>query len=493
MTDAPRPVDAADEFDDDLPAEDEALRPLVVTDDADADPDAERVAQLIANTIDVPVLAEAINRQDAADAADTLETLREEDASDLLVAMDTSAAADALAEMEGPLAASVLEDLIEEDQATYASELLLLMAPDDAADLLQAVDDSYREPILAALPREEREALRVLLGYEEDSAGGLMTTEFLALRDEMTIATATEAIRGAELPEDLTHLPVVDDRNRLIGLVSLRDMLLAAGGRTIGDISDHDVRAVRFDLDQESLAREMQRYDAFMMPVVDTTDRLLGVVTIDDVIDIIREEQTEDVQRSVGAGAEEAVYSSVPEKWKGRFPWLVVSLITLVPATLIVLQAETLIDRVPVLAAFMPIVAALAGNAGHQALAVTLRGIVLDEVRQDRVVKLLRRELIVGLLNGIGLGAVIGLGVTVLSFFAESLSWKLGFVVGASMSFSLAMGTIAGTSIPLLMKRRGWDPAQSSAIFLIMITDFVGLAAFLGLASVMRDWLPGAV
>ena len=118
---------------------------------------------------------------------------------------------------------------------------------------------------------------------------------------------------------------------------------------------------------------------------------------------------------------------------------------------------------------------------------------MLDEVRQDRVATLLRRELLVGLLNGTGLGAVIGIGVTILAFFAESLSWKLGLVVGASMSFSLAMGTIAGTSIPLLMRKRGWDPAQSSAIFLIMITDFVGLAAFLGLASLLRDWLPPAV
>ena len=471
---------------DDPRAPDAASSPV---DDVETSPEDERVAELLAHSIDVPVLAEAVERQEAADAADTLEHLEEEEAADVLVAMEERSAAEALAEMEGPLAAGVIDDLLDEGRARYASGLLELMAPDDAADLLQAIDAERRDRLYREMPADRAVALRRLAGYHEESAGGLMTTEYVALRESGTVAMAIEAIRGASIPEEMNHLPVVDEAHRLVGVVGLRSLLLHGGATSLGDLIDRSPRSIRIDLDQEQVARAFDRYDLSMLPVVDGRDRLVGVVTVDDVIDIIREEQTEDVQKTVGAGAEEAVYSKLAEKFKGRFPWLFTSLLMTCGAAFVVLLFQDLIREEPVVAFLMPVIAALVGNAGHQALAVTLRGIVLDEVRPERVRPLVLREAAVGLINGCGLGVVMVLLVGLLSAVFSIGSWPLGLVAGASLAVSMAMGTLAGSAIPLLMRRLGADPAQSSAIFLIMITDGLAFTTFLGLASVAYRWL----
>ncbi len=464
----------------------------LIEDAAETSPEDERVAALIAHTIDVPVLAEAVAQQEAADAADTLEDLEEEEAVDVLEAMDEQIAAEALAEMEEPLAVGVVDDLVDEGNAQYAGRLLDLMAPDDAADLLQSVEEDRREQLYAAMPMDEAVKLRRLVAYEEDTAAGLMTTEFLALSDEMTVAEATETIRAGAIPEEIHHLPVVDHSGCLAGVIGLRALLINSADRDVSELMDRSVKAIRADLDQEEVAREFDRYDYFMLPVIDRSDALLGVVTVDDVIDIIREEQTEDVQKTVGAGAGEAVYSGVLEKFRGRFPWLAVSFVIMVPAAWVVLQFEWLIGELAILAVLMPVIAALAGNAGHQALAVTLRGIVLDEVRPDRVWPLVRRETIVGALNGLALGCAVGLVVALLSLGVQSASWKLGIVVAVSMTASMCAGTLSGSAVPLIMRRCGADPAQSSAIFLIMITDAAAFATFLGLAALFHGWLLAA-
>ena len=237
------------------------------------------------------------------------------------------------------------------------------------------------------------------------------------------------------------------------------------------------------------MARAFDRYDAFLLPVVDDSEHLLGIITVDDVLDIIREEHTEDAHRAVGAGAGEAVYSGVLDKFRGRFPWLVVSLFITAPSAWVVLQFEGLIGDLAILAMLMPIVAAVAGNAGHQALAVTLRGIVLDQVRDVRVAGMLRREVAAGLLSGLGLGLITAVAVGLLATIIDSASWRLGAVVAGSLACSVCAGTLAGSVIPLAMRRLGADPAQSSAIFLIMITDAVSFASFLGTARAASSWL----
>jgi len=206
-------------------------------------------------------------------------------------------------------------------------------------------------------------------------------------------------------------------------------------------------------------------------------------------METMRQEQTEDVLRTVGAGPEEAVYSSVPEKVRGRLPWLIVSAFIMVPAVLVVLQFEGLISQLAILAVLMPLIAALAGNAGHQSLAVTLRGLTLDEVRPGRVWPLLRRELTSGLVTGGGLGVAIMLLLGLLGESLPGAGWRLGIVAGAALMVSMAIGSLSGAVVPLVMRRCGVDPAQASAIFLVMITDAVSFATLLGFTFLTLHWV----
>jgi magnesium transporter len=454
--------------------------------DEAGEPSAEerRIAELLAHTIDVPVLASAVEQQFPADAADTLEQLEEADAADVLEQMDVALAADALSEMQPPLAVGVIEDLVGED-ATLAGRLVQEMAPDDAADLLQELPSETAEAVLGTLPVDRAVSLRGLMGYESESAGGLMTTDFIALWSDMTVAQAVDQIRRKRPPENVEQLPVLDADGTFVGLVSLRDLLLSEPDERVADRMSSDVRVVRSGMDQEQVARDFDRYDLSLVPVLDDRDRLLGIVTVDDVIDIIREEQTEDVQKTVGAGAGEAVYSGIGEKLKGRFPWLGISLMMTCLAATVVLVFEDLIGRMPILAFLMPVIAALVGNAGHQALAVTLRGIVLEEVHRDRVAPLIVRETLVGLINGLALGLLIFGGLAMMSRWTESATPQLGLLAGLAIMLAMCVGTLSGASVPLIMRRLGADPAHSSAIFLIMITDAVSFSFLLGLVFVV--------
>ena len=474
---------------------DEALSRLIeageasvssVEDVSDPSPHDERVAELMSHTIDVPVLASAVELQAAADAADTLEDLEEDEAAEVLHEMKDRAAASALSEMEMPLAAGVMEDLIDED-SSYAGRLIEQMADDDAADLLQALDEPYRDRLLGMMDREPAEELVELIQYDRESAGGMMTTEFLDLRQDMQVHEAIEFIRDNPISEQAQNALVTDDENHLVGIIALHRLLLTQSQDRIADLMKRSVKAIRPDTDREEVAREFDRYDYSMLPVVDENDFLLGIVTVDDVIDIIRAEQTEDVQKTVGAGAREAVYSGVFEKFRGRFPWLLMSLFMMIPAAVIILKFEDLISRVPVLAVLMPVIAAVVGNAGHQALAVTQRGLVLDEVRPERVSPLLLRELMVGLLSGFVLGLIILVSVGLLSRLSPSATWGLGLMTGIGTMIAMSVGTLFGSAIPLLMKRLGFDPAQSSAIFLIMITDAVAFGTILSLSLMIYE------
>ena len=457
-----------------------------VEDVAETSPQDERVAQLLEHSIDVPVLAEAVQQQEPADAADTLETLDEEEAAEVLEQMDDKSAAEALAEMQGPLAVRVIEEEIEED-ISYATKLIELMAPDDAVDLLQEIEDSYREEVLAAMPLATASKLRELIGYDPETAGGLMTTDYLVLDKTLSVAGAVDRLRAQELPKGVPHLLVVGEDNRVVGTVELRDLVLGRPEQVLSEIMNRTVKAVRPDVDREEVAREFDRYDYSMLPVIDLDDRLIGLVTVDDVIDIIRAEQTEDVQKTVGAGAVEAVYSPLAEKLRGRLPWLVISLGMTFAAASVVLFFEDLIRKHHILVFLLPAIAAVVGNAGQQALMVTLRGIVLEEVRRERVVPLLMRETLVGLISGSALGLALFGGVSLLGTIVESASWQVGAVAGVTMALAMMVGTLAGTGIPLIMRRLGFDPAQSASIFLIMITDALAFSFLLILSLTILE------
>ena len=448
-----------------------------------------RVEELISTGAEAPELAVAVEAQEAADAADTLERLPEHEAIEVLGEMEFEAAAEALAHMVPALAAGVVEELAE-DRPKIAARLLEEMAPDDATDLLQELAAMPRERVLAAMSAETLRRLRDLLRFPEDTAGGLMTTDYLAVRAEMTVAEAVEAIRRVEIHEDTTDAYVVDRRGHLEGTVSLRTMLLARPDERIGDLADRRVDAVPPELDREAVARSFERYDHLVLPVVDEKRRLLGIVTVDDVIDTIRAETTEDAQLMVGAGREEAVTSTIAFKLRSRLPWLVVNLFTSAVAAMVVLQFEGLIAELAVLAVLMPLVANQAGNAGQQSLAVTLRGLVLDEVPHRGGFALLLREGGVGLVNGVCCGVLVGGAIAAIELLSGGGSaWRLGVVVAIAMSVALAVGCLAGAGIPILMRRAGADPATASTIFLTMVTDSLSFLSFLGLASALSGWI----
>ena len=447
-----------------------------------------RVARMLEHTIDVPELASAVEAQESADAADTLEALSDSDAAEVLGKMGVESAAEALAEMVRPLAAGVLSDMVS-DNIEFAGAMLESMAPDDATDLLQELNRIERETLLNELSPVPAQALRELLYYDEESAGGMMTTEFLAVREEMTVGEATEAIRRSAIDEDTQFTFVTDWEGRLRGTLNLRRLLIAGSEESISAICDREVEAIPPELDREEVATEFEKYDFLVLPVVDEDDRLLGVVEVDDVIESIRAESTEDAQRMVGAGKEEAVYSSAAEKLRGRFPWLFVNLVTSSIAAIIVLQFEGLIGEIAILAVLMPVIANQAGNAGQQSLAVTLRGIVLDQIRPNRAFPLVLREALVGAINGVIGGLIVGVVIGIIGSLFGEASWRLGVVAGLSMTAALAIGTLTGSTLPLLMRRLGFDPATASTIFLTMVTDSMSFFVFLGLASLLQSWL----
>jgi len=320
----------------------------------------------------------------------------------------------------------------------------------------------------------------------------MMTTDYLAVRDSMTVREATEAIRrAASLGEDWLYVFVVDWRGRLQGRATMRALLLADPSQRVMQISEKQVDAVKPDLDRDDVAREFEKYDYLVLPVVDEEDRMLGVITVDDVVDVIRQEGTEDAQAMVGAGREEAVFSSIADKLRGRLPWLFVNLFTSSLAALVVWMFGGLIAELAILAVVMGMIANQAGNAGQQSLAVTLRGIVLDEVHVGSALRLVRRETIVGLVNGSVCGVLVGAAVGTIEYVQapETTMWKLGVVVAVAMTVALAVGTLVGSSLPLVVRRFGADPATASTIFLTMVTDSMSFLAFLGLASALSGWI----
>lgn len=453
-------------------------------------PDEERVAQMLSHSLDIDVFVPAVQTLEAPDAADALEELATDEAADVVFKMDDQVSARDIAEMQRPIAVMVLEDLAEDYGPQEPARYLGLMDPDVAVDILQECPEDFRERILDALPPTRAVLLESLLRYEPETAGGLMTTNCVKVNSESTIGDAVEAIRNQE-DTDLLFVFCVDDEQRLAGMLSPRELLVNNPDSLVKDVMRRQVDYLRPDLDREDVAEAFDRYDYTVMPVVDRAQRLLGVVTVDDVLDIIREEQTEDAYKMVGAGMGEAVYSGLWLKMRGRFPWLIVNLFTSLLAALVVLKFEDLISNVALLAVMMPVIANQAGNAGQQSLAVTLRGLVLNEVRQARVWPLIWRELALGLLTGAVVGTLVCTAIILfgLTGLWPSASWRLGLIALFAMSTSLGVGCLTGTVMPLVMDRLKRDPATASTIFLTMVTDSVSFFTFLGSAKIFEHLL----
>jgi magnesium transporter len=428
---------------------------------------------------------EALVESAPGDAADVLEELSEEAAVDLLADLDPDDAAEILEEIAPELAADIIEVLDLEAAAAAVSH----MDPEHAADLIGELAEETAEIVLDAMGEEEADAIRRLLVYPPDSAGGLMSQEIAALPVGLTMGEAIERIRILhEELDDLSYVYVVDDEDRLKGVISFRDLVFGRPGSGLDEAMVPDPVAVTAFTDREEVAELVQRYHLFGVPVTDDSGRLLGMVTTDAVLEAVQDEASEDFATSVGAGAEETVYSDVFPSARMRSPWLLINLVLALGVAIVIESQTGVIARAPILAALMPVVALLGGNAGTQSLAVMIRSLASDDVPTSRIVGILSRQLRIGMLVGVvmaGAAAAVTVGLLRLEVFSAegATAGEVAVVVAVAALANLTIATTVGAAIPLALRRLGLDPALASSIFLTFVTDMVGFGGFLLLAG----------
>ena len=421
---------------------------------------------------------EALATADPHDAADILEELDIDAAGDLIANLDPIPAGNVLDEMRADLGASVLGVLPGE----LVGDVVAAMDADMAADLIGELDSAKRQQLLERLDPAIAAEITALLLHAPDSAGGLMTTDVAALQVGITAGEAIERLRQLhEDIEDLSYVYVTDHRRHLVGVVSFRDLVFARPGAGLEDTMVQRPIAVRPDTDREEVAELAQRYGLFGVPVIDHSGVLVGMVPHEAVIEAVQAEASEDFAAAMGAGPEETVFTPILQSVAMRLPWMVVNLGMAVIVALVIERQTAVIDDVgPVIAALMPVVALIGGNAGAQSLAVVIRGLALNDVAPSRVPTVIGKQLAVGAINAVPIGllaAVVGM------LFGGSP--QFGLTMGIATVANLTMGTLAGTGIPLLLRRMGLDPALASNIFLTLITDIIGFGGFLVVASIL--------
>jgi magnesium transporter len=418
-------------------------------------------------------LAEA----DPHDAADILEALEEEAAVDLISGLEAEQAAEVLEEMRHEAAA----DLLEEMPPAEAAEMIAALPADEAADIIGQLEEDARRRLLESASTEELGEVLALLAYPPDTAGGLMKTEVATLPSAISAGEAIEALRRLhDHLENLSYVYVVDPSRRLLGVVSFRELVFARPGATLDEVMVPSPVAVRTDTDREDVADLIQRYNLLALPVVDYQGVLLGMVTIDDVIVEVQQEATEDIAAMVGAGVEETIYTPVARSVRSRLPWTAVNLATAFLVALVVSQFEPVINRLTVLAAYMPVIASIGGNSGAQSQAIVIRAMAVDHIPAVLVRRVLLRSTLIGLLNGIAIGALSG---AIAAFFTHNA--EIGMVIGLAALTNLLVANLAGSSIPIILDTMGQDPALASNIFMTMITDLVGFGGFLAIATAL--------
>ena len=413
------------------------------------------------------------------DAADILEALDEEGAADLLAHLDeTAAAADVLDEMRPEAAA----DVIEEFRPADAALLIEQMETDQAADLLGALEPDQRAAVIEALADDTTADVMELLAYPADSAGGMMTTEIASLPVGLTSGEAMEALRRLhdQLGSNLSVVYVVDDSQILLGVVSFRALTFARPGTGLDEVMVADPVAVAPTTDREIVSELVQRYRLLALPVVDESGALIGMVRFEEAMEAATAEATEDIAVSVGAGAEESVFTPIPVSIRRRLPWIGVNLIIGLGIALVIEPFRTTIEDVTVLAALMPMVALLGGNSGAQSLAVVIRAMALGDLPSGRAGRAIRREFLVGAVNGAVIAVFAALAGGVVAGNAV-----VGVVIFIAVLANLLIAGVAGAGIPVLLRSLGLDPALASNIFLTMITDLVGFGGFLFTASIL--------
>ncbi len=423
---------------------------------------------------DIIELKRDVGRLHQSELGDLLEALLPEQRLALVELMGKDFDFSSLTEVDEAIRLDIVDNLPNDQIAEAVKEL----DSDDAVYILEDLDQEDQDEILAKLPFTERIRLRRSLDYPEESAGRRMQTEFVAVPPFWTVGQTIDYMREDQnLPDHFTQIFVIDPTFKLLGAVDLDQILRTKRSVKIEDVMHETRHAIPATMDQEEAAREFEQYDLLSAAVVDENERLVGVLTIDDVVDVIQQEAEEDLLRMGGVGDEE-LSDTVFATSRSRVPWLLVNLCTAFVSASVISQFGATIEQMVALAALMPIVASIGGNAGTQTMTVTVRALATKDLDIYNAGRVIRREVMVGFLNGLAVAAIIGV---VASVWFHNVD--LGYVIAAAMIVNMLAAALGGILIPLLLDRFGADPAIASSVFTTMITDVIGFLAFLGLAT----------
>jgi magnesium transporter len=425
---------------------------------------------------DRPRLIELLEPVHAADIADILEQISTSERRALLALWHVDIDADVLSELDDSLREEVLDLLPDQVLADAARDL----ETDDVVDLIEDLEEPQQELVLDALEDADRVAVEAALQYPEDSAGRLMQRELVLAPTHWNVGQVIDYLREEkDLPEQFYHVMIVDPRMRPVGKVPLGSLMSSARDVPLTSIMEDDFRTIPVLQSEEDVAYAFNQYHMVSAPVVDADERLVGVITIDDAMEVLGEEAEEDIMRLAGLG-DESLTDRVISTTRQRFPWLAVNLVTSILASLVIAQFAGTIEAIVALAIMMPIVASMGGNAGTQSLTVAVRAMATKDLTGSNVWRVIRREAFVGLANGVIFAVVIG--VVGVVWFGTPM---LGVVLALAMVANMLVAGLAGILIPIGLDKLGVDPALASGAFVTTVTDVVGFFAFLGLAALM--------
>lgn len=440
------------------------------------DIEPELVAEVVETleTEDFKTTEKLIRSLHPADVADLIEYLTTDERRLLIDVVGNTMEPEVLTHLD----AAVREDVIDHLGPRTLAQILSELDSDDAVDVFEDLEEEVQHRLLSSLPRAYRLLLEESLGYPEDTAGRLMQRELVAIPSAWTVGQTIDYMRAAEeLPDDFYDLVIVNPKHQPVGEIPLSRVLRTRRPVLLTEIMDSDMKLLPVAMDQEDVAYTFRQYGLVSAPVVDEAGRLVGVITVDDVVHVIDEEAEDDLMK-LGGVTETDLYSAAFDTTKARFPWLVVNLLTAVMASLVIGLFEGTIERLVALAVLMPIVASMGGNAGTQTLTVAVRALAMKDLSAANAMRFVGKEMLVGLTNGILFAILTGL-VAWLWFHDP----KLGLIIAAAMVFNMLIAGLAGTLIPLGLEKVGVDPAIASSVFLTTVTDVVGFFAFLGLAA----------
>ncbi len=462
-------------------AEDRTLTPEFVRSVADA-----------IEAEDAEAFAELTRELHPADIADLIGLLHEEDREALIALLGGALPSEVLAELDYDL----LEEIIEAMEPSKVAKAVSELDTDDAAFVLEDLDEEKQAEILSYAPIEDRLALRAALDFEEESAGRLMQREFFASPAFWTVGQIIDRMRGTEeLPDRFYEVFVVDPAFKPVGSVPLSTLLKSSRDTVIETLmASRDLRTVPVTMDQEEVAYLFEQYNLISAPVVDDADRLIGMITVDDVVEMVREETHEDMLALGGVEADTGLSDTVFETVRSRFSWLAINLATAILASLVISLFNGAIGQIVALAILMPIVASMGGNAGTQTLTVVVRAMATKDLTASNAARVVFREALVGFVNGVIFALIMGVLAGVWYFMSgwgdQADAIRLGVVVGVAMIVNLLAAGLAGILVPISLNRAGADPAVASAVFVTTVTDVIGFFVFLGLAAIVL--LPAA-